>query len=72
MEGVKGAIRGASEAAAWVDEVVFEEKGPVVDVVVLGDSVSEPLSRAGLSLRNRFSTRELLERLCEGLSDMLV
>lgn len=52
---------------------VVAENGPAEEVVVFtGDSVSEPLSRGGLSLRNRFSTRALLERLWAGLSDMSV
>jgi len=65
--GDRGASRGASTGVSCVLEVVAE-KGPVLEVAVAGDSVSEPLSRAGLSLRSRFRTRALLERLCTGLS----
>ena len=67
----KGANRGPS-AGERCDALAEAEaeKGPVVEVVVLtGDSVSEPLSLGRLSLRNRFSTRELLERLWEDLSE---
>lgn len=60
--GDRGASRGPSMGVSCVVEVVAE-KGPVVEVAVAGDSVSEPLSRAGLSLRSRFRTRALLERL---------
>jgi hypothetical protein len=49
-----------------------DEKGPVVDVVVVtGDSVSELVSFGRLSLRRRLSTRALLDRLWGGLSAML-
>lgn len=68
----RGASRGPSTGDNRCDVEAVAEKGPVVEVADLaGDSVSEPLSLGRLSIRNRLRTRELLERLWEGLSDML-
>lgn len=59
----RGLSRGPSVGVNGPVEAVAE-RGPVVEVVVFtGDSVSEPLSRGKLSLRNKLRTRALLDRL---------
>lgn len=63
----RGASRGPSRGDRWEDEVVAD-KGPAV---LMGEPDSEPLSLGRLSLRRRFRTRELFDRLWVGLSAMV-